>query len=148
MADYVPFYFTPFSPMLLNIVTGHRGIQRRGKSEIVILVAKLRDLADSDVPFVFTNRHALRLTADFFGSIDRLDEVDWALLQSRDFKRDQNDPDKFDRYEAEALIHRHLPADRLAGIICYDDATRRRIIDLTRERGLALDVYTRPGWYF
>jgi len=42
LADYVPFYFTPKSPMLLNIHTGYGGIHRRGNNEIVILVTALR----------------------------------------------------------------------------------------------------------
>ncbi len=33
LGDYVPFYFTPCSPMLLNIVTGHGGIARRPRRE-------------------------------------------------------------------------------------------------------------------
>src|SRR5215216_910607 len=41
LADYVPFCFTPCSPMLLNITTGYRGIQKRDKAEIVVLVSSL-----------------------------------------------------------------------------------------------------------
>src|SRR5262249_40870245 len=37
LSDYVPFYFTPFSPMLLNIKTGYGGIPKRRNDEIVIL---------------------------------------------------------------------------------------------------------------
>jgi hypothetical protein len=29
LSDYIPFYFTPHSPMLLNIKTGHNGITQR-----------------------------------------------------------------------------------------------------------------------
>lgn len=29
LADYVPFYFTPFSPMLYNINTGFGGVEER-----------------------------------------------------------------------------------------------------------------------
>ncbi len=36
--DYVPFYFTPFSPMMKNIHSGWGGIRRRANDEIVILV--------------------------------------------------------------------------------------------------------------
>ncbi|MDH1637608.1 MULTISPECIES: DarT ssDNA thymidine ADP-ribosyltransferase family protein [Aeromonas] len=36
--DYVPFYFTPFSPMLSNIHAG-RGVPRRENDEILILVS-------------------------------------------------------------------------------------------------------------
>lgn len=41
LSDYVPFYFTPRSPMLLNIKTGHNGIRQRGNDEILILVSTL-----------------------------------------------------------------------------------------------------------
>jgi hypothetical protein len=39
LADYIPFYFTPYSPMLLNIKTGFGGIQQRSNHDIVILVS-------------------------------------------------------------------------------------------------------------
>jgi hypothetical protein len=40
LADYVPFYFTPFSPMMLNINTGRGAVPRRPNSEICILVKR------------------------------------------------------------------------------------------------------------
>src|SRR4051794_6475963 len=44
LSDYVPFYFTPYSPMLYNIKTGYGGIPKKPMSEIAILVSSLRDL--------------------------------------------------------------------------------------------------------
>ena len=38
LSDYVPFYFTPFSPMMYNIHTGVGGVKQRKNDEIVILV--------------------------------------------------------------------------------------------------------------
>lgn len=35
LGDYVPFYFGPLSPMLLNIKTGYRGIIQRSQEDIV-----------------------------------------------------------------------------------------------------------------
>lgn len=35
LGDYVPFYFGPLSPMLLNIKTGYRGITMRPQEDIV-----------------------------------------------------------------------------------------------------------------
>jgi ssDNA thymidine ADP-ribosyltransferase, DarT len=40
LSDYIPFYFTPFSPMMLNIKTGWGGITKRLNQEIVILVQR------------------------------------------------------------------------------------------------------------
>ena len=91
LSDYVSFYFTPFSPMLLNIKTGHGGIQKRPNGEIVIMVSSLRRLREQKIPYLFTDRHAYLQTAQFYSGIDRLDQIDWPMLQRRDFKRDPDD---------------------------------------------------------
>lgn len=41
LGDYVPFYFGPMSPMLLNIKTGFRGIPKRPQEEIIYLSCKV-----------------------------------------------------------------------------------------------------------
>ncbi len=53
--DYVPFYFTPFSPMMKNIHSGWGGIPQRPNDEIVILVSNLYRVQDLGLPFVFTD---------------------------------------------------------------------------------------------
>src|SRR5437867_3625919 len=68
--DYVPFYFTPLSPMLYNIQTGRNGTQQRSKDEIVILVSSLHKIAELGLPFVFTDRHAYQKTAVFSTNLD------------------------------------------------------------------------------
>ncbi|WP_371329131.1 DarT ssDNA thymidine ADP-ribosyltransferase family protein [Collimonas sp. OK607] len=45
----------------------------------------------------------------------QLREIDWPLLQRRDFKRDADDPRKMERYQAEALLYRHLPIQGVLG---------------------------------
>src|SRR5277367_3735724 len=76
LSDYVPFYFTPFSPMLFNIKTG-RGVTQRPMSEIAILVSSLPEIQRQAIPFVFTDRHAVLQAAQFFNHLNRLDRIDW-----------------------------------------------------------------------
>src|SRR5437870_5729775 len=38
LSDYVPFYFTPHSPMLLNIRTGYNGVKKTPMPDIAIVV--------------------------------------------------------------------------------------------------------------
>ena len=148
LSDYIPFYFTPLSVMLLNINTGYRGIQQRRNDEIAILVRSLPKLDDDGIKFVFTDRHARLATAEFFGDVADLDRIDWKILQNRDFSRDNNDLGKMERYQAETLVHRHLPIDSLLAIACYNSSERNRVDALVQGAGLALNVISRPGWYF
>lgn len=146
--DYVPFYFTPFSPMLLNIKTGYGGIRQRHNDEIVIFVSSLHLIAKLGLPFVFTDRHAYTSLANFFSDLASLNVIDWGLLQRRDFKRDPDDPIKVERYQAEALIHHHVPLEALMGVICHSEAVGSTTAQLINDRGLKLNVVARPGWYF
>lgn len=148
LADYVPFYFTPFSPMLLNIKTGYGGIPRVPNDDIVILVSSLRRAEQDGLQFVFTNRHAYLIAAEYFNNLADLDRVDWDLLQRRDFKRDPEDPDKFERYQAEALIRDLVPTRSLLGVVCHAEALTDRVTADVSALGLDLKVICRPNWYF
>lgn len=147
LADYVPFYFAPFSVMMKNIHSG-RGVRQRANEEIVILVSSLWRIARQGLPFLFTDSHAFYRWANFYSDLADLGKVDWPLLQRRDFKRDPEDPAKFERYQAEALIYRRLPMSGLLGIVCYTDGWKQRIEQEVQARNLSLPVYARPGWYF
>ncbi|WP_127956669.1 DUF4433 domain-containing protein [Serratia microhaemolytica] len=146
--DYVPFYFTPFSPMLRNIYTGRGGVQKRSNDEIVILVSSLHRIAELGLPFLFTNSHAYYQWADYYSDLADLDKINWPLLQRRDFKRDPDDPAKFEHYQAEALIHQYLPVIGLLGIVCYTETLKQCIEQQVQDRHLDLPVHARTEWYF
>ena len=108
--------------MLRNIQTGWGGVQRRANAEILILVSSLRHVADLGLPFLFTDSHAFYRWANYHDDLAKLDRIDWSILQARDFKRDPDDPAKFERYQAEALVYRHCPVSGLLG----ESATRKQ----------------------
>lgn len=146
--DYVPFYFTPFSPMLMNIHSGRNGIKKRQNDEIVILVSSLHTAAAQNLPFVFTDSHAYYSWANFYTDLSDLNKIDWRILQTRDFKRDPEDPAKFERYQAEALIYQHCPVSSLIGMICCTDAVRLQLEGWLAQRNITMPVHARAGWYF
>jgi hypothetical protein len=147
LADYVTFYFTPFSALMKHLHSGW-GVPRRGNDELVILVASLRQAERSGRRFAYTDAHAYPQWTHYYNDLADLDRIDWSLLQQRDLTRDPNDPRKMERHQAEALIHRHLPASELTGIVCYTDALKDAIEREVASRNLALPVHARPGWYF
>ena len=149
LADYVPFYFTPKSLMLFNINTGYNGITLRPNEEIAILVSSCQAMHDNGVSLLFTDRHAYTATAAWSGDpADLAVMIDWDILRRHDFGRDDDYPDKTERYQAEALAHRHVPPAALLGIGCWSEAVKAAIAGQVGVAGLALKVLVRPGWYF
>ena len=148
LSDYIPFYFTPFSMMMYNIGTGYGGVGHVPNSELVLLVTSIHHLEKRKRSFVFTNQHAYLKTAQFFNSSLDLDEVDWNLLQDRDFKRDSNDPAKTDRYQAEALVFHQMTMQDLLGIICFSQNEVKTLMQHVTHQGLATKVVSRGHWFF
>jgi len=147
LSDYVPFYFTPFSAMMYNILSG-RNVRQRCSEEIAILVSSIPHIDAMGLPYIFTDSHAYYRWANFYADPRDLSRVDWDLLQRHDFKRDPDDPAKFERYQAEALVHRHVPIDGLTGIVCHSEAIAEPIRLQVQQRDLSLHVLARPSWYF
>lgn len=145
LSDYVPFYFTPYSPMLYNIKTGYNGIAQRPLREILILVSSLRKLEKMGLPFVFSDRHAYLKLAEFSSDLNDLDRIIWPTLQTRNFKKD--DPERFEKYQAEALVHQTVPLDALMGIVCYDDAVKADVQAEVEARELTIKVIKQSSWY-
>jgi hypothetical protein len=145
LSDYVPFYFTPFSPMAYNIKTGRNGICKRGNADLVVIFTSLHKLNERQVPFLFTDQHAIGAGA-YYSDLGRLDQIDWLSLQQRNFRRD--DPQRFRRYQAEALVHKHLPIDSILGLVCYGDNAASILNGNVETRRLIVPVAKRPSWYF
>ena len=145
---YIPFYFTPCSMMLYNLRTGWNDMIRRTPSELVFFVTSLPSLQAHGVPFVFTDRHAFMRWARFSTSLDDLDDLAWEHWQQRDFRRDPNDLEKTERYQAEALVHRHLPTERIDAIACGTTAAQVRVDEMASNCDSPIEVIYRRAWFF
>lgn len=147
LGDYIPFYFTPYTPMMNNIKTGYGGITKVPNEDVVIFVSSLHNLADQGRTFVFTDRHAYLASAEFYSDLERLDRIDWKILQTRDFKRDPDDPGKFERYQAEALIYNHMPLESFLGLVCYTEGVKDHLLHISSSNGFNLNVIKETRWY-
>ena len=148
ISDYVSFYFTPFSPMLYNINTGYKGITQHPNSDVVILVSSLPILEENGIRYVFSDRHAKLEAATFYTDQRDLDVIDWQILQARDFRRDYDDLEKIERYQAETLVFRHVPIQALQDIVCYNQTVGEQLAKAIEARNIPLALHVKPGWYF
>ncbi len=147
LADYVPFYFTPYSPMMYNIVTGF-GVTRLAPKEIVIITTSLPALVQAGKAFVFTDQHAVSRLARFYREPADLDRIDWPLIRARDFRRDNIGLDGFERYQAEALVRDSLEVDLIEECVCYDQGVSRALRAEAARHGVDTSIRVRGDWYF
>jgi hypothetical protein len=148
LSDYVPFYFTPFSIMMYNIHTGYGGITRRENAELVFIISSIHQLRKLGLTFIYTDQHAYPVETEFYDGSGDLQQIDWRLLQQRDFKTNDADPGKQLRYQAEALVHHHVPLEAILGIACHNETVRNSIQSMLNERGLNISVKAAPNIYF
>jgi hypothetical protein len=134
--------------MMLNIKTGYGGITKVPNEDVVIFVSSMHKLSKMGIPFLFTDRHAYLINAEFFSDLSNLSQIDWQILQDRNFKRDPDDPGKVERYQAEALVHNHIPIEAFIGVVCYSDKVKDSVLQASNDNELNLQVVKQTGWYF
>jgi hypothetical protein len=146
--DYVPFYFAPHSIMLYNIHTGRvEGVSVK-QAEIVYLVSSIERLQESQVSFVFTDGHAFTSNTRYFTDTAALAQLEWATIRSKDFRKRLDDPDRTRRYQAECLVHRHLPAEAIIEIVCKDSEREILLQQQVISKGSSVKVLKNGQYYF
>ncbi|WPQ64585.1 DUF4433 domain-containing protein [Chitinophaga sancti] len=148
LGDYVPFYFGPLSPMLLNIKTGYRGIVKRPQTDIVYICCRFANITKSCKEWCFTDGHAKdRLTA-FYNNKDQLEAVDWNMVGQRYWRANEEDIDRMRRKQAEFLVKNQVPVECISGIIVYDSTTEGIVKKLITELRLSIPVIVKSEYYY
>lgn len=110
LADYVPFYFAPRSPMLyVNYKRSVSGYTE-GQKPIVHLVSSAESVDnDGKLNYIFTDGHPVKRFTKFSCNLKDLDKVDWDLMKRRYWYDIDSDPDRMRRRNAEFLVQLFFP---------------------------------------
>ncbi|MFC5409139.1 DUF4433 domain-containing protein [Larkinella bovis] len=145
--DYVPFYFTPRSPMLFMINKGqvpdYKGIQE----ELIYLVSNVNVIQNAGRLFVFTDRHAKLDYAQHFNDCSRLVDLDWATIQSDNWGQ-QYGVLKKEKKQAEFLVYQTVPINLIQGIVCHNETIKNSVEVAMEEAKVFLPVVCRPKFYY
>jgi hypothetical protein len=149
IGEYVPFYFTPRSIMLYNIVTGYQApiVPKVERNDIIIFHARISQLILSGQYF-FTNGQANDALTDHFNDVKDLALVDWKCIKSGNFSKSEGDFDKPRRYQAEFLVRHHVPLSFLDGIVVYNHSVTTFVQDELKKAGIVLPVSVNANHFF
>jgi hypothetical protein len=155
LADYVPFYFAPRSPMLYAITRGLVSAEAACTDQIVYLVSSTQTLRKAGLTVVASNRHAeldYAEMSDHDGDLDHDDFVDWPLMTARYWNNTPEDPDRKERRQAECLVHPHVPWQAIEGVATKTESARVQVglllgtVAVQPVQPARVDV--RAEWYF
>lgn len=149
VADYVPFYFAPRSPMLYVIHKGDVSTYEDGQKGLIYLVIDIGSIVRRTARFVFTDRNAAISYARFENRLDMLDDlVDWSLMEADYWNNTSTDPDRMARRMAEFLVHEKVPWGAFIELAARsrEDAARARatLASVSAESV----VRVREDWYY
>ena len=149
LADYVPFYFTNRSPMLLAIHKGQVPSYQAGQEDVVYLVSSVEAVANSSRVWCFTDGHAVEGVTQFFDNMGELDKVDWDAVRSWRWggKWLREDPDIKRRKQAEFLVHEGFPLSLITEVGVINQRIQDQVTDLLQSAGVTIRVTVRPEWY-
>ncbi|MFY1700611.1 type II toxin-antitoxin system toxin DNA ADP-ribosyl transferase DarT [Micromonospora sp. WMMA1923] len=154
VADYVPFYFAPRSPMMYRIACEHRdgraGCYPGGDDPLVYLVSSIDRVRTAGLSWVVSDGNcAAGLTTFSRSLVELADLVDWPLMAARYWNNVPEDPDRVRRRMAELLVHKDFPLELVAGYVVRTATRARQLRQLLRAAGIiSAYVDVRPDWYY
>lgn len=109
LADYVPFYFAPRSPMLYAIHSGYVEGYREGETAVLHLVSSVDKVTKAGFKFVFTDGHAEMAISKFYNNSIDLNKIDWKIMEAMYWNDTEEDNDRSRRRQSEFLVQRFFP---------------------------------------
>lgn len=150
LADYVPWYFAPRSPMLFAITKGQLGDEVAKTEEIAFVVSSTQLLRAAGLTVVVSDRHAQLQHAQFSEDDAVLDGdfVDWALMSAKMWTKTTEDSERPERRQAECLVHPAVPRAAVMGVATKTEDAARRVEGVLQDCAQQTPVHVRAHWYF
>ncbi len=148
LGDYVPFYFGPLSPMLLNIKTGERGIIKQPQEDIIYLCCYLNSVINLCPNWCFTDGHAKDALTTFYNKIDDLDKVDHALVSERYWFNTEEYSSRMRKKQAEFLVKSAVPVQCIENVVVYNQNAAENVMKVIERLQLPIKVWVNPKGKF
>jgi hypothetical protein len=149
VADYVPFYFAPRSPMLYVIWRGRVPTYVEGQDPLVYLVSSVETVAATGARCLFSDGNCASTVTQFFGDLALLDgAVDWNVMTARMWNDTAEDPDRKRRRMAEFLVHTQVPIACLTEVVVRSSIIEQMVESILATHHVRLPIRVRPGWYY
>ncbi|MCY7340293.1 MAG: DUF4433 domain-containing protein [Pseudonocardia sp.] len=146
VADYVPFYFAPRSPMMFSISRGNVPTYTGGQGPLIYFWSHLAVVDQLDLQWVGSDgncAHSLSAVTNDWIELESI--VDWDVMTLKYWKDTPEDGDRMRRRMAELLVYRTFPLAAIAGIGAMSEEVAEVARSYTADR---IPVQVRSDWYY
>lgn len=144
VADFVPFYFCPRTPMLYTINQGNvPGCPAGSQATIVHLVSSVNVAIATGKAWAFTNLSAnASYPPKFYDDLARLDQLQWSVIRSDQWSGRSQEK------QAEFLVEDFFPFSAISTIGCHSPQIANQVAAMMNTLPNAPRVEHRPTWYY
>lgn len=146
IADYVPFYFAPRSPMLYAINKGGVAGYTAGQQPIIYLCSSTEAVSAAGLRWIFTDGQAVMEYTEFFDDFRHLNRIDWEIMREKYWRDTDDDGDRCRRRQAEFLVHNFFPWQLVSHIAVSTHAVGQKVSGILAGNPPAFSI--QPGWYY
>lgn len=145
--DYIPFYFHYKMPMLHLIHTGAVKEYVGTQEEIIYIVSTAEKIADLNLPFIITDRHAYLAHKTIYNRLEDLELLSWSVIKDDTWYKQYSQVRK-ELKQAEFLVYQHVPINAILGIITHSDEIATFVNSEIQKLNLDIKVAVKPGYYY
>ena len=146
--DYIPFYFAPRSPMLYTIHRGNVPGYSGGQADIIYIISNVNVVVENSLKYVFTDGHGIMAWSEFYDDLNRLNEVDWGIMNSKYWNDTIDHPDRKRKRQAEFLVYQNMPWNCLTHIAVISPRVKIKVENSLPVNGHRPQVLEQPNWYY
>lgn len=156
LGDYVPFYFAPRSPALLQLASGDH-MNKVSQNELVFFRLDFRPVADgliNESLSLISNQHPLKTGAIFYPATPEniTTRINWKTIKSFRWNNTDEYPNRKSQREAELLIYQRLRLEQVNGakvtLATRTNMLQRKIQKMCEENNLNIDVEVQPSYFY
>ena len=130
--------------MLLNIITGRRGIPKVEQPKIVYIVCKWQTLIQHNCQIIFTDGHAKSALTTFYEDPNDLSKIDFDAAYSKKWSKQADGGEAFRKKQAEVLVKHHVPVSCIDRLYVYNREAQINAQQKVENSSLQLKVAIAP----
>jgi hypothetical protein len=98
--------------------------------------------------YFFTDGQANDALTNHYNDPSYLSRIDWKSIQTGNFSKSDGDFDRPRRYQAEFLVHHHVPATGIESLHVYDQKAYTFVEDHFKKAGINISVHETTNYFF